>query len=954
MSFVFSNENIRENRLVFIYEESIFPGVGKIAGKVREDIGNVFSAKPIGVNYADYPDTASFFSYPVFFGTVGRSAILDKLAKRGFIDLFRVAKEREVYSLTVVDGLELDGFKFESAIVIAGSDKRGTIYGLFKLSEMLGVSPFTGWLEAKPEKMEVFELNRQDSVVSKTPSVKYRGIFINDEWPAFGTWCNKRFGGFNATMYEHVFELILRLKGNYLWPAMWSAIFPDDGPGDANCVLADELGIVMGCSHHEPCMRQGEEYKHLRGPESVYGDAWDFRTNREGITKFWEDGLKKRAAFENVYTVGMRGEADSKILDENATLEDNISLLRDVLKTQNRLISEILGKDISEVPRLLALYKEVEPFYYGDGKTQGLANAPELDGVTIMYCDDNFGNLRTVPQPSQRDHKGGFGMYYHMDYHGLPVSYEWFNTSYLPKVWEQMSSAYDHGIRDVWIVNVGDIFTNEYPLAFFMDMAYDFDRWGTSNPSAPKEYTKMLVDMNFRALGEVQRSEISRLLLGYTRLLSARRTEACSEDFEAGPYARSDKLIGEIEVLTDSAAGLYKSVGPVYEDLFYELVYLPLCATLNVMKMWLLTGMNHMYAGMGSTAANTVADMIKDCIKTDRKLIKHLHRFKKGKWYGMGLSEHIGFRHWCDEECRYPVVHTFEPSDKARLIVSIPETGQYTEGGFWSGKTLVMTAALYPPVCGGYIELSNAGSEKAAFTMSTEDDFIEIIEKEKSVKCGQVKRVFIMADRMKLEGKEFATGTVLITFGDRTVKISVPIYNPMPDGEERYTHVFFGEGQKYDRPIVIPADDFTEKNDTESGRFCILEDYGPQFGAVKAYPQNETFTPQKAPYITYRLVAKEAVKVKAVLYTSPANPCYSDNKLVFAYALSSFDFKEVNMVSEDYAVGDGQECWEKGVIDNFRTKEIKLGLKKGDNDLRIGARSPGFVLEKIVIMPDTD
>lgn len=295
------------------------------------------------------------------------------------------------------------------------------------------------------------------------------------------------------------------MKGNYLWPAMWTGRFAVDGPGLLSADLADELGVVMGMSHHEPCLRHGEEYKYLRGKDSIYGDAWDFRSNREGITRFWEDGLKRNGMYENVITVGMRGEFDSTILGENATLQDNIDLLRDVLVCQNQLIKKYVNEDLDKVPRMLALYKEVEPFFYGDENSVGLIGSEELEGVTLMLCDDNHGNLRTLPDDSMRNHKGGYGMYYHFDYHGSPVSYEWVNSSSLHKTWEQMTNAYEFGIRDLWIVNVGDIFSTEFPLSFFMSMAYDYDKWGISNINSAADYTKYFVNTNFPEADETKR-----------------------------------------------------------------------------------------------------------------------------------------------------------------------------------------------------------------------------------------------------------------------------------------------------------------------------------------------------------------------------------------------------------------------------------------------------------------
>ena len=395
MDFIISSNKIKKGENAIILDSNTLNGIKKIAAKVALDLKAVFGTEPAVLENKTVKN-------PIYAGTVN-----DALIKDLGVNLSDIAGKREVYKIVVKN----------DALIIVGSDKRGTIYGLFKLSEMLGVSPFIDWLDIKPVKKSSFKLPGNYRFVSKEPSVRFRGFFINDEWPAFGNFCSKRFGGFNAKVYEHVFELLLRLKGNYMWPAMWSAIFPNDGPGLENAILADELGVVMGMSHHEPCLRQGEEYKYLRGKGSIYGDAWNFLTNEKGITRFWEDGLKRSGKYENVITVGMRGEADTAIMGKEATLKDNIDLLRKVLKTQNRLIRENVNPNLDEVPRMLALYKEVEPYFYGDEKTEGLMGDPELEGVTLMLCDDNFGNLRTVPTPKMRSHKGGYGMYYHFDYH---------------------------------------------------------------------------------------------------------------------------------------------------------------------------------------------------------------------------------------------------------------------------------------------------------------------------------------------------------------------------------------------------------------------------------------------------------------------------------------------------------------------------------------------------------
>ena len=407
MEYVLSANVIKSRKAAFLYDEGEWSGVRKIADRVCDDIKAVFGRKPELLSVKEAVQEESVTA-PVLFGTVGKAGFLSKLDKAGLFSLSEIQGKREVYSFTLLRNvpkkLFVSGAKGEFAqlLLIAGSEKRGTVYGLFHLSEMLGVSPFIDWLDMKPAKLDRFTLEEGFHFVSKEPSVRFRGFFINDEWPAFGNFCTKNYGGFNAKVYAHVFELLLRLKGNYLWPAMWSAIFPNDGPGLENAILADELGVVMGASHHEPCCRQGEEYRYVRGKDSVYGDAWNFNTNEKGITRFWEDGLKRSGKFENVITVGMRGEADTAILGREATLADNIDLLRRVLKTQNGLIKKHVNKDLDQVPRMLALYKEVEPYFYGDETTPGLMGDPELEGVTLMLCDDNYGNLRTLPTPEMR------------------------------------------------------------------------------------------------------------------------------------------------------------------------------------------------------------------------------------------------------------------------------------------------------------------------------------------------------------------------------------------------------------------------------------------------------------------------------------------------------------------------------------------------------------------------
>ena len=946
MDFIISSAKLKNKDIELVCGKDTLSGVRKIACKVAGDIKAVFGYEPLVTSSIKCKS-------PIVVGLAG-----DKLIGKLGVDIEDIKGKREVYKIEVID----------NCLVITGSDKRGAIYGLFKLSEMLGVSPFIDWLDVKPPKMKEFKIPSDYCMVSKEPSVKYRGFFINDEWPAFGNFCMHNFGGFNAKMYEHVFELLLRLKGNYLWPAMWAEIFPDDGPGLANAELADELGVVMGMSHHEPCLRQGEEYKHLRGPKSIYGDAWNFLSNEKGITRFWEDGLKRSGKFENVITVGMRGEADTAIMGKEATLKDNIDLLRKVLKTQNKLIRKYVNEDIDSVPRMLALYKEVEPYFYGDEKTPGLMGDPELDGVTLMLCDDNFGNLRTVPTPAMRKHKGGYGMYYHFDYHGLPISFEWFNTSHLAKTWEQMTTAYDFGIQDLWIVNVGDIFSNEYPLAFFLDLAYDFDRWGTTNPDAATEYTKLIVDSVFGPMvSSSDKRTICDLLRGYTRITSARRTEAMNDRiYNAFNYNETFDLLDEIELLTKKCNRLYDKLEGNTKFSFYELVHLPLTANLNVQKMWLLTTLNHAFCDMGSTYAMTLAKQINECIDLDEKIVDELHKIHGGKWYGMGLSEHIGFNNWCEEECKYPVVGTFKPGNKERLIVSVKGSTQCTEGKYWTGRVLLMDAFLDPSCDEASLFLSTGCGKKVKFSVENPCRGLSF-----SAEQGEVKPYALMELKVKIDRTAIRRGDAAefcIHSSDSYTVVKVPFNKASAfKGDKIYHWVGrkdFGEdiikanihyrtvrenafGMNY---ISIPANGYSRCfASSDFASFRIIPDYSRGMDAIKAYPQEKVFGVKNAPYLEYKIAVPKSGKYDVTLFTNPSNPFSREPSILVGISVNGGKVKKVNMIPDGFAVGDGNPYWSQGVLDNVRKTVVTVELKEGVNELNIHAIDPNLVLEKIVI-----
>ncbi|MDP5045243.1 MAG: glycosyl hydrolase 115 family protein, partial [Leeuwenhoekiella sp.] len=388
----------------------------------------------------------------VIIGTIGKNRFIDNLIEEGNLDVDSIRNSWEAFKIQQING----------NLIIAGSDKRGTIYGVYTLSEAMGVSPWYWWADVPITKASELYVTEK-MYVNPGPKVEYRGIFINDEAPALSGWAEEKFGGFNHQFYAHVFELILRLKGNYLWPAMWGKSFNDDDP--QNPILADKYGIVMGTSHHEPLMRAQSEWK-------KYGSGeWNFNTNAKKLKEFWKTGIERMGAQESIVTVGMRGDGDEPMTEGTA-----ISLLETIVNEQRKIIASVTQKPAEETPQLWALYKEVQDYY-----DQGM-RVPE--DITLLLADDNWGNIRKLPPLDEGNRKGGYGIYYHFDYVGGPRSYKWLNTTQISRVYEQMSLAYAYNAQKIWLVNVGDIKPMEYPTSFFLDYAWDPEAFTLSDLKA--------------------------------------------------------------------------------------------------------------------------------------------------------------------------------------------------------------------------------------------------------------------------------------------------------------------------------------------------------------------------------------------------------------------------------------------------------------------------------------
>lgn len=943
--------------LYFVIPEECGTGVKKVAGKVAKDVEGTLSFCP------EICETAVPAKQAVIAVTAGSGKLAETLCSK-ISKLGQVEGKRESYAFIVAEN-PVEGI--ESALVIYGSDKLGTIYGLFHLSELLGVTAMVDWGDCQYVKQDSFILKEEDSFVSKEPSVKYRGFFINDEWPCCGNWATSHFGSFNAKMYDHIFEYLLRMKGNYLWPAMWAENFMLDGPELESMKLADEYGIYIGMSHHEPCMRSGAEYSKVRGPKSPYGDAWSYVTNKEGILRFWEDGVKRSIGHNVFPTVGMRGENDSKMLGEDSLISDNVRLLKEIITKQREMIHEHLETDGKKVPQLFAVYKEVEDYYFGGGSEEGLRGFKELEDVTLLLCEDNWGNMRALPEAFERNHRGGFGMYFHLDYHGDPVSYEWVSSTELSKIWEQMTEAYEYGVRELWIVNVGDVKFQEFPLNYFMDLAYDFEKWGSLAPNSTKEYTKAWIESVFGSYtSKEEREEIQEVLEGYLKINALRKPESLNDTvYHPAHYLECEKLLSFCGKLEEKNERLWKILEERgMGDAYFSMIYFSAEASFNLLKMHLYSGKNHLYASQGKAVANEYDKLVEACIEKDEALKTQMAEFKEGKWAGMELASHIGFTNWNDEDWRYPVRHIIRLPKKPRLVVTRADKTQHYTNQYFP-ITLVIDDFVVSSSKKAKIQIANGGQGSVKWKIQEGARKVGLDgiahESGEGSRCewlefSQISGETALQDEVEISLKEenLPLGEeVSCSFEIKTETEFVPVLvkalqkdtSALPEGAFLAEHGMF----------VIDAVHYADKQaglyEGEAVEFEELYDFGKYQSGIKAFPVTSSFdSKENAPSVTYELYSEEEKDCFLNLYTSPANPLIYGGKLSVEVSVNEGAGKLVEFTKAGYKGGEpGCIPWEQAVLNQEHVGSTEISLKKGLNKITVFAREAGMVLERLVV-----
>ncbi|WP_207428551.1 glycosyl hydrolase 115 family protein [Pedobacter sp. SYSU D00535] len=878
------------------------PGVIRAVSDLQSDLQRVTKAKPtVGI---DKPVSEKEI---VLIGTIGKNPLIDQLIRQSKIDVSAIRGKWEA-SLTQVVDKPMPGV--DKALIIVGSDRRGTIYGIYDLSAQIGVSPWYWWADVPVKEQK--NLYVHAGVITRAPAVKYRGIFINDEAPALSGWSREKFGGFNSKFYEHVFELILRLKGNYLWPAMWGSAFYDDDP--KNPVLANQMGVVIGTSHHEPLMRAHDEWRRFgKG-------AWNYNTNDEVLRDFWRESIKRMGNNESIVTIGMRGDGDEPMSEGS-----NIALLEKIVKDQREIIAEVTGKPASETPQIWALYKEVQDYY-----DKGM-RVP--DDVTLLLADDNWGNIRKLPKLDEKPRSGGYGIYYHFDYVGGPRNYKWINTNPITKVWEQMHLARRYGADRLWLVNVGDIKPMEFPTEFFLDYAWNPEKWTADRL---QEYTELWAAKQFPGKYAM---EIADLISKYTKYNGRRKPELLDADtYSLSNYREFERVVQDFNDLLVRAEKVNSQLPAQYRDAYFQLVLHPVKASANLNELYYTVALNRLYAKQGRVLTNTMAAKARELFARDKEISNHYNKvIAGGKWNHMMDQTHIGYTYWQQPE------KDVMPEVKEVTLPPTAGIGLATEGSddWWPLAKQEAVLPEFSPYLPQqhYIEIFSRGTTATQFTVQSGAPWLTLSSRGGTVADQQ--RIWVSVD-----WKKAPTGMhkipVTVTSGNSNIIAYASINNPASPRPAKLSG--FAEVDGY---VSIEPANYSRAVNKDSISWVVLPDYGRVASAVTTFPVT---APAQLPnegsaHLQYDVYLQEPGEIKLHAYISPTIDFANSGGLRYAVSVDDEKPQLVNLHADN-----SERAWEKSVADNIKMLTTKHTIKSaGKHVVKFWRVDQAVVLQKIVI-----
>jgi hypothetical protein len=898
-----------DNKANIFVAENDFPGVVRAAGDLVLDVQRVTSSKPKLVH-----QSSDLAASAIIVGTLGRGGLVDDLVEAGVVDVSAMIGRWDAFHIQLVEN-PLPNVK--RALLIIGADKRGTIYGIYDVSEQIGVSPWHYWADVPAARKEQIYIKagtrKQDA-----PKVRYRGIFLNDEAPALTGWVQANHGNYNHQFYAKIFELMLRLKANYLWPAMWNNAFNDDDP--KNQALADEYGIVMGTSHHEPMMRADKEWNR-------YGKGeWEYSTNRKNIYTFWQEGAQRAKPFESLFTMGMRGQEDAPMSEG-----ENIELLEQIVRDQRQILAKTFDIPVSDVPQVWCLYKEVQAYY-----EKGM-RVP--DDITLLWSDDNWGNLRRLPTPEERKRSGGAGIYYHFDYVGGPRSYRWINTVPIAKIWEQMNLAYHHDANRIWITNVGDLKPMEFPTEFFLRMAWDPERWPKERL---QEFGRLWAEREF---GAPYAERIETLMTGYTRHNGRRKPELMTPDtYSVLHYQEAERVLAELQTLTDQAEQLYAEIPADKRDAFFQLVMHPVLATANITRLNIAVAKNRLYANQGRSTADQYRQQAKDFFQQDQSLKERYHRINNGKWQHFMDQPHIGYTNWQNPEGdQMPVVYEYIPGNYAEMGIAlegIAEAWPAAVSGEWPHKGKHELKFDFFGKQHRELTMFNRGRLPFDFTASA-DPWIKLTREKGNVETEVPINVSI--DWEKLPDGVNEGAIVIRGTGWQSAKITVTASKPA--AKLRRHAKGYVEADGY---IAIEAANYAKSKKVDGFSWQEIAGHGRTNSAISPYPISDSSfsNPTKAPYVEYPVTFLSAGEVELQIVLAPSLPFVPGRGLRYAVAVGDEKPQIIDFLAE---FNDTDARWERTVEDGVRIGRSQHRIKRaGPTTLKLFMVDSGVTVQRLL------
>lgn len=877
----------------------------------------------------------------VIVGTVGGSALIRRLSEAGKIDTAPLEGAWERYLIQTVAN-PLPGIR--KALVIAGSDRRGAAYGLFTLSELIGVSPWYWWADVPVKKHAALHVDAPPTY-SQTPSVRYRGIFLNDEDWGLTPWASQTFeperGNIGPRTYAKVCELLLRLKANYLAPAM-HPVSTSFNQIPENKLVADTFAIVMGSTHCEPLLLNtaSEWDTKTMGP-------WNYDKNKEGINRVLTQRVRENSPYENVYTLALRGLHDGA-MSTTLPMHEKVRMLQQALLDQRRILAENIDRPVETVPQAFTPYKEVLEIY---------SNGLELpDDITIVWPDDNYGYMKRLSGVREQRRTGRSGVYYHVSYLGVPHSYLWFSTTPPSLMYEELRKAYDTTADRLWLVNCGDLKGSEMQVSLFLDMAWDIGRFTADNVvSYPARWLAGI-------FGEAYYDRLEAMTREHLRLAFPRKPEYmgwgyhwnrfdhnCEQltdtDFSFTNYDEAPRRLEAYRKLGARAEALLHEIGDEARPAFYQLVYYPLRGAELMNRMTLGGQRNRWYARQGRAATNAVRDEVQRCYDSLQVITRGYNSLLGGKWNHMmsmrqnydGVSAYFNLPHLATHDAagapRLALQVAGEDVTGARAFHALPAFDNYLR-------------RTYP------VEIYNRGGGTLAWTAHASEPWVVLSKS--AGKTADEERITVGIDWEKAPSGNAVPAQIVFRAGEQSEKVLVSLFNPTAPSRAELRGIYV----ENNGCVSIPAAGCHRVRENDRIKITVVEDLGIEGPALQLGDPTaplQIFRSRDVPCAEYDFYAFDAGSVDVYTYVLPTFPLHADRD--FRIGENTNTDTKYSVQIDDGALAtpssshvEYAQVWFESVLRNCAVNKSTLHIDKpGRHTLRIRVGDPGIVLQKIVL-----